>query len=70
VQQDHARVLGVHPVERGPDRGVSLHSRPPVKAIFAPAGSITSVSARRRAAMKSRLSITAEVSAFRLTSDP
>jgi hypothetical protein len=41
-----------------------------VKAIFGPAGSITSVSARRRAAMKSRLSITAEVSALRLTKDP
>jgi hypothetical protein len=48
----------------------SLNSSPPVKAILGPAGTITSVSARRRAAIKSRLSIIAAVSVRWLTSDP
>ena len=39
----------------------SLKSRPPVTAIFGPAGTMTSVSARRLAAMKSRESISAAV---------
>ncbi len=45
----------------------SLQSVPPVKAIFAPGGSSTSVSARRLAAMKSRLSIIDAVRARWLT---
>jgi hypothetical protein len=48
----------------------SLKSSPPVRAIFGPAGSSTSVSARRLAARKSRLSIIAEVSARWFTRDP
>jgi len=40
----------------------SLNSSPPVSAIFGPDGNNTSVSARRLAAIKSRLSIMAAVS--------
>jgi len=43
---------------------------PPVKAILAPLGISTSVSARRLAEMKSRLSIIAAVRALRLTLEP
>ena len=45
-------------------------SIPPEKAIFGPAGTSTSVSARRLAAMKSRLSIIAAVRWRWLTLDP
>ena len=43
---------------------------PPAKAILVPAGISTSVSARRRAARKSRQSITADVIAWWLTFEP
>jgi len=46
-----------------------LHSTPPAKAILAPFGSRTSVSVRRRACKKSRLSIIAAVRVRRLTSE-
>ena len=48
----------------------SLKSSPPVNAIFGPDGSMTSVSARRFAAMKSRESIIAAVNERWLTNDP
>ena len=48
----------------------SLQSTPPAKAMRTPAGSSGSVSARRLAARKSRLSIIAAVIVRRLTIDP
>ena len=54
VDQHHVGMLGVNLVEMSQIRRWSLKSRPPVSAIFGPAGTMTSVSARRLAAMKSR----------------
>jgi hypothetical protein len=59
----------MHLIEPGPDRAV-IGGVPPEKAIFGPAGSSTSLSALRFAAMKSRLSIMAEVIWRWLTRDP
>src|SRR5215831_10061468 len=70
VQQHHVGMFGVDFVERVPDRGMILKSRPPVKATLGPAGSSTSVSARRLAARKSRLSTIAAVSVRWLTIEP
>ena len=63
-------MLAMHPVERGPDRFVVGDISPPVNATLAPAGSITWVSARLRAAMKSLESISVAVRGLRLTSEP
>jgi len=63
-------VFGTHLVERGPDAPVIVALGAPVNAMRVPAGTCNSVSARRRAAMNSRLSIMAAVSARWLTMEP
>jgi hypothetical protein len=72
MQQHHVGVLGVDPVERRPDALVIvavLQSVPPVKAIRVPSGT-SNVSARRRAAMNSRLSIIVAVNVRWLSIEP
>ena len=61
VQQHHIRMFGRDAVQCRPEASVSLQSLPPVNATLGPVGSMTWVSARRRAAMKSRLSTMAAV---------
>jgi hypothetical protein len=63
MQQHHVGVLARILSRVSQMRVWSLQSVPPVKAMRAPAGASTSVSARRRAAMNSRLSMTAAVNA-------
>jgi hypothetical protein len=71
VQQHHVGMLGMGLIELRPDPLVVVDS--PCrrrKAIFVPAGISTSVSARRRAERKSRLSIIVAVMLAWLTLEP
>jgi hypothetical protein len=70
MQQHHVGVLGVDLVEPVPDRLGVVEVDPAREGILGPAGSSGSVSARRLAARKSRLSIMAAVSVRWLTIEP
>ena len=70
MQQHHVGVLGLHLVEAVPDGAMVVEFKTTGEGDLGPAGSSTSASLRRLAAMKSRLSIIAAVRARWLTIDP